>query len=194
MNNNQLINEIRSIRSLSNNFKKKRKHESDRDYVFRIAGYRCEYCRNKFPKSKLSLVKKFPDKTFISNLKNGICACRECANKKGNMTDKEFKRFISKKKKDMRKEVFENYHKIRKEVFEKYDYKCIYCVAEHGNTIKGRKLTIDHKVPIAKGGTNDLNNLCCSCEEHNFDKGDLTAEDYLQEIQSKKSSGSFILS
>jgi 5-methylcytosine-specific restriction endonuclease McrA len=50
---------------------------------------------------------------------------------------------------------------------------------------QNRKLTIDHKVPISRGGTNDRKNLCCSCEEHNFDKKDRTAEEYIELLKKK---------
>ena len=40
----------------------------------------------------------------------------------------------------------------------------------------GFKMHIDHIVPLAKGGTNDFDNLCLRCERHNLGKG--TDDDY----------------
>jgi hypothetical protein len=45
------------------------------------------------------------------------------------------------------------------------------CTAEDGF-----KMHIDHIVPLAKGGTNDFDNLCLRCERHNLGKG--TDDDY----------------
>ena len=45
------------------------------------------------------------------------------------------------------------------------------CTAEDGF-----KMHIDHIVPLAKGGTNNFDNLCVRCERHNLGKG--TKDDY----------------
>jgi len=182
----ELLEELRSIRSLSSNSNRKRKNESDRDFIIRKSGHRCSYCRQQYPKTKLSVVKKDPKKDYLPIFKNGICACRDCANKKQSMTDKEFRSFFDVQKKEVRQEVFENYTQIRKKVFQKYNHTCIYCLHEYGSMPIGRKLTIDHKIPVAKGGTNDLSNLACACREHNLDKRDLTTEEYFKKIERRK--------
>lgn len=41
-----------------------------------------------------------------------------------------------------------------------------------------RTATIDHKVPTAKGGTNDRKNLCLSCHDCNTRKGDMMPEEW----------------
>ena len=168
VNEKELLKEIKKIRALTYNRFKKKKNESDRDFIIRMAGYRCSYCRVKYPRDRLSVVKKYTNGN-VAKLKNGVCACRGCANEKGGMDDREYREFLTIKKKEMRKEVMENYFYIREKVFKKYHYRCIYCKREDV------KLTIDHKVPISRGGTNDLKNLCCACEACNFDKKDLTA-------------------
>lgn len=38
---------------------------------------------------------------------------------------------------------------------------------------------LDHKIPVAKGGTNDLKNMGITCPEANASKSDLTLSDYL---------------
>lgn len=182
----KLLEELRNIRSLGSSSKRKRKNESDRDYIMRKANYTCTYCRKQFSKSKLSVVKKEPKLDHLPIMKNGVCACRDCANKKQFMTDKEFRIFFDNMKKEVRKEVFDNYPQIRKQVFEKYNYNCIYCLHEYGYMPEGKKLTIDHKIPVAKGGTNELGNLACACSDHNYDKRDLTTEEYFKKIEKRK--------
>lgn len=183
----KLLEEFRNIKMLNANNKRKRKNESDREYILRIAKYTCSYCRKKFDKTKLSVVKKDPKSDHLSMIKNGVCACRECANKKQFMTDREFRIYFDNQKKEVRKEVFENYPEIRDQVFKKYNYNCIYCLHEYGFMPEGKKLTIDHKIPVSKGGTNSLNNLACACKDHNFDKKDLTTEQYFKKIEIRKS-------
>lgn len=57
--------------------------------------------------------------------------------------------------------------KLRFEIFIRDDYKCQYC----GRTISdGIKLEIDHKIPIAEGGTDNYDNLITSCNECNSGK------------------------
>lgn len=51
---------------------------------------------------------------------------------------------------------------------------CIYClkVVEFGQD------TLEHKVPLSKGGTNEYNNLAIACRHCNSMKGILTEEEY----------------
>lgn len=184
----KLLEELRNIRNLSLNSNRKRKNESDRDFIIRKSNYRCGYCRKQFPKNKLSVVKKDPTRDYLPVMKNGVCACRDCANKKQSMTDKEFRQFFDEQKKEVRQEVFENYPEISNMVFKKYNYTCIYCLHEYGSMEPGLKLTIDHKIPVAKGGTNNMNNLACACRDHNIDKRDLTTEEYFKIIEKRKQS------
>ena len=52
---------------------------------------------------------------------------------------------------------------LRHEVFKRDNYKCVEC----GATNKETTLEIDHIIPVAKGGTNDINNLQTLCRECN---------------------------
>jgi hypothetical protein len=63
---------------------------------------------------------------------------------------------------------------IRRFVFERDDYTCLYC------HIRGGELEVDHKIPISRGGTNDLLNLATSCLHCNRSKRNLTAEEFIQ--------------
>jgi|TARA_B100002019_G_scaffold233940_1_gene208021 5-methylcytosine-specific restriction endonuclease McrA len=51
----------------------------------------------------------------------------------------------------------------RRDIKEKWDWECAYCGSEH-------KLTIDHIVPRAKGGTDFTKNCLCACHSCNQDK------------------------
>lgn len=57
---------------------------------------------------------------------------------------------------------------------------CYYCGCE----IKGKK-TIDHKIPVVKGGTNDNENLVLACVHCNTQKNDKTEEEYREWLKSK---------
>lgn len=57
--------------------------------------------------------------------------------------------------------------KIRFEVFKRDSFKCQYCGESAPNII----LHIDHIIPIAAGGDNDISNLVTSCQSCNLGKG-----------------------
>ncbi|HEY9905787.1 MAG TPA: HNH endonuclease [Candidatus Sericytochromatia bacterium] len=60
---------------------------------------------------------------------------------------------------------------VRKYVFERERSQCQSC----GKTKLDTQLTIDHIIPLARGGQNDISNLqtlCCDCNQqkkHHFD-------------------------
>ena len=57
---------------------------------------------------------------------------------------------------------------IRHEVFKRDDYKCVECGASNKET----RLHIDHIVPVAQGGSDELDNLQTLCEDCNLAKSD----------------------
>lgn len=58
---------------------------------------------------------------------------------------------------------------VRFQILKRNDYRCQLC----GTTANdGTKLEIDHIVPVAKGGTNDLSNLQVLCRDCNSGKSD----------------------
>lgn len=59
-----------------------------------------------------------------------------------------------------------------REVMESDNYTCQYCGQ------RGGKLTIDHKMPISRGGTDDRENLCIACHSCNCSKGAKTPEEF----------------
>jgi len=50
------------------------------------------------------------------------------------------------------------------ELKRKYNYRCAICK-------KRKKLTVDHKIPLSKGGTNFINNIQPLCNQCNCSKG-----------------------
>ena len=51
---------------------------------------------------------------------------------------------------------------VRQKVRQRADNRCEYCLS-HQNYVMGR-LQIDHIMPVARGGSNDEDNLCLACE------------------------------
>uniref|UniRef100_A0A6M3JLV8 Putative homing endonuclease n=1 Tax=viral metagenome TaxID=1070528 RepID=A0A6M3JLV8_9ZZZZ len=58
---------------------------------------------------------------------------------------------------------------------EEYNYRCAYCGCE----LTSDTITIDHQIPLIRGGTNYIDNLVPSCQSCNSKKGTKTAEEYL---------------
>lgn len=54
---------------------------------------------------------------------------------------------------------------------------CYYC--NKYLAFRPRSATIDHKIPLSKGGTNDADNTVLACETCNRDKADMTETEYL---------------
>lgn len=68
---------------------------------------------------------------------------------------------------------------IRNRVYNKAKGKCAYC----GNFVQCDKFTIDHIIPLSKGGTNDEENLQCCCKKCNQMKQDLNEAQFLKHIK-----------
>jgi 5-methylcytosine-specific restriction endonuclease McrA len=62
--------------------------------------------------------------------------------------------------------------------------KCFYCQRPMtgpvgpGVTQPASMMTIDHRVPLARGGSNDADNVVLCCKKCNASKSDLTDEEY----------------
>ncbi len=57
-----------------------------------------------------------------------------------------------------------------------YGNKCYYCTCAFTS---GQKVTLDHKMPRSRGGTDDISNIVLACWPCNQDKGALTEFEYL---------------
>jgi len=64
--------------------------------------------------------------------------------------------------------------KISKEVFKRDHYTCFYCGSVGG------LLEVDHKIPISRGGSNEISNLVTSCRHCNRQKRNKTPSEYLK--------------
>ena len=59
---------------------------------------------------------------------------------------------------------------LRHEVFKRDGYKCVECGASKED---GATLHVDHKIPVSKGGTDELDNLQTLCSDCNLNKSDV---------------------
>lgn len=62
---------------------------------------------------------------------------------------------------------------LRQKVLERDDYTCVYC-GQHGG-----RLTLDHVLPVSRGGTSELTNLVTACAVCNSAKGTRTLQEWL---------------
>lgn len=69
---------------------------------------------------------------------------------------------------------------LREVVFERDNNTCCYC----GDS-KGR-LVVDHIIPVARGGSNEVTNLATACNGCNVSKGNRTAQEWEQGVESYK--------
>jgi hypothetical protein len=63
--------------------------------------------------------------------------------------------------------------RLRYEVLRRDGHRCVYC----GATAKDAKLTIDHVIAVALGGTDDVGNLVTACSDCNGGKSSVTADE-----------------
>lgn len=72
------------------------------------------------------------------------------------------------------------YSRVRARITEDCGGVCTYCGVEViiGIRAYGRLATIDHKVPLSRGGTWKRFNLTCACKNCNNEKGTMTVEEY----------------
>ena len=59
---------------------------------------------------------------------------------------------------------------MRHEVFKRDGYRCVECGASKDD---GATLHVDHKIPVSKGGTDELSNLQTLCSDCNLNKSDV---------------------
>lgn len=64
----------------------------------------------------------------------------------------------------------------RRAVYERDDFTCVYC--GNGDPFTVSTLTVDHRLPRSRGGTNDLDNLATACSKCNHEKADFTVEEF----------------
>lgn len=72
---------------------------------------------------------------------------------------------------------FTDYEK--KTIYAKANGKCAIC----GKPVKYKEMTVDHRVPLTKGGTNDLENLQLAHLSCNRAKADMSSDEFLELAQ-----------
>lgn len=70
----------------------------------------------------------------------------------------------------------------RREIFDKSVGRCHYC---RTLLLLDGKWYVEHQMPRALGGTDDLTNLVAACTKCNLEKGDRTAIEYAIQMQSR---------
>lgn len=70
-------------------------------------------------------------------------------------------------------------YKALKDKFDSLDNKCVVCGSKEN-------ITIDHKIPVTKGGTNENTNLVLACVHCNCQKGNKTEEEYREWLNENK--------
>jgi 5-methylcytosine-specific restriction endonuclease McrA len=58
----------------------------------------------------------------------------------------------------------------------RFKFRCAYC----GTKLTKRNRSLDHKIPLVRGGTNEISNLVPSCLRCNQRKHSMTAEEFLR--------------
>lgn len=67
---------------------------------------------------------------------------------------------------------------MRDEIYNRYNGRCAIC----GNCVKREKMTIDHKIPLSKGGSHHFSNLQLCCLRCNRAKQDMTMDNFLRRV------------
>lgn len=65
---------------------------------------------------------------------------------------------------------------IKRDVYAKCSGRCAYC----GKNVSFKHMSIDHKIPISRGGTDGIKNLQCACKMCNWIKGNATPEEFVR--------------
>jgi 5-methylcytosine-specific restriction endonuclease McrA len=60
-------------------------------------------------------------------------------------------------------------------LLKQFDFRCFYCHIE----LTKKTRTFDHKLPLSRGGTNEIENLVPCCRRCNYRKGTKTVEEFL---------------
>lgn len=64
-------------------------------------------------------------------------------------------------------------------VYERYNGRCVIC----GKPVSFKRMTIDHKVPLSAGGTNQIENLQLACLSCNQMKGRMNMEEFWESVR-----------
>ena len=147
-------------------------------------------CQHEHDIHKGQHIKLFPTHK-VRKRTHGLCACKNCKDEKEelNLDHVDYLQLVISRRRQIRDQILDH-PEIRKKVFRRDNYQCVYCEIEFGKMNGKKFLTLDHKKPIVKGGTNDIENdyknLCCACLFHNKDKSSMTYDDYVKKIKHRR--------
>lgn len=68
---------------------------------------------------------------------------------------------------------------IKRQIWERQNEKCAYC----GQRKQLKRMTVDHIIPLSKGGTDDIENLQCTCKKCNRLKDDMLPHEFTEFIR-----------
>lgn len=63
---------------------------------------------------------------------------------------------------------------VRMRIYQRDHGTCVYC----GVSLSAAEFHVDHRLPLARGGSNDEANLCATCPNCNLRKHTMTAEEF----------------
>ena len=140
----------------------------------------CKVCNSKIdhntyaknPKRKYEKVLAYQKRTgLISKYKPYNPKYYSSEKSREKKRERDLKRRILKKNADTHAKItYDVIESIRK----KYNYKCAYCGCDCSEVYH-----IDHKIPLSKGGGNDIDNLALSCPKCNWSKKAKTDEEFI---------------
>lgn len=68
---------------------------------------------------------------------------------------------------------------VKRTIYDRQNGLCAYC----GQRRQLKRMTVDHIIPLSKGGTNDIDNLQCTCRKCNGLKEDMLPSEFTVFIQ-----------
>jgi len=92
--------------------------------------------------------------------------------------EKHLKQIAQKNIRNQRRKLRNEARRLAPQVHAMWGPICFYCNNEIANTI-------DHVVPLCKGGTNDLSNLRPACQRCNVKKGNKDLEEFMPSLLSR---------
>ncbi len=128
---------------------------------------KCRYCERYLPAGEFYKVKASWDGLAFG--------CKECSNtmSKASGNYKATHQRHAKKRYEQKKQAKGEITKQeREELFDRYGRKCLCCLRPEGTVL----LTVDHVVPMSRGGDNTIENAQVLCLACNSFKGDRTLE------------------
>lgn len=75
---------------------------------------------------------------------------------------------------------------IRLAVFRRDGYTCRYCSWHADSEIEKQSLTVDHIIPVSKGGRSNMRNLVTACQNCNRKKGARVYRHILKTMAARK--------